>query len=454
MSIFRAYDIRGIVGETLTPAIVTQIGQAIGSEAEARGQQTIVVACDGRLSGPQLKDALIQGLLATGQDVIDIGMVPTPVLYFATYYLKTGSGVMVTGSHNPPNYNGFKIMLGGETLFGEAIQALKTRIDTAAFVSGTGNLSTSDLHHAYLKRITKDVKLARPFKVVVDCGNGVAGVIAPHLMQALGCEVIELYCNVDGHFPNHHPDPSQPENLEALIRTVKVKGADLGLAFDGDGDRLGVVDVNGKIIWPDRQMILYATDILKRNPGAKIIFDVKCTRHLGNVIKKQGGEPIMWKTGHSFIKSKIKETGALLGGEMSGHIFFKERWYGFDDALYAAARLLEILSHESRSPTKIFTSLPDSVNTPELKLELETFGDHYELMDKILETSHFDNADISKIDGIRADFKDGWGLVRPSNTTPCLVIRFEADNQAALERIQELFRQQLLATDSTLKLPF
>jgi phosphomannomutase/phosphoglucomutase len=459
MSIFRAYDIRGIVGETLTPDLVTQIGQAIGSEAEARGLRTIVIASDGRLSSPQFKEALHTGLFLSGREIVDIGMVPTPLLYFATYYFNffksgRGSGVMVTGSHNPPNYNGFKIMLGGETLFGEGIQALKTRIETAKFFRRNGMSNTANLHQAYIERITQDVKLARTFKVVIDCGNGVAGVIAPHLMRALGCEVVELYCDVDGHFPNHHPDPSQPENLKVLIETVKEKDADLGLAFDGDGDRLGVVDVNGKIIWPDRQMILYATDILTRNPGAKIIFDVKCSRHLSHAIKQQGGEPIMWKTGHSFIKAKMKQTGALLGGEMSGHIFFQERWYGFDDALYSAARLLEILSHDSRSPTEVFASLPDSVNTPELKLELETFGDHYKLMDKIRQTIHFDNADICKIDGIRADFQDGWGLVRPSNTTPCLVIRFEADNQVALARIEELFRQQLLATDSTLKLPF
>lgn len=454
-SIFRSYDIRGIVGSTLTPDIATQIGQAIGSEAEARGQSTVVVARDGRLSGPSLQNALIQGLLAAGRDVIDVGMVPTPVLYFATYYLKTGSGVMITGSHNPADYNGFKIMLGGDTLFGDAIQALKTRIETGNLITDrTGTLHTSDIHHAYIKRITKDVQLARTFKVVVDCGNGVAGVIAPHLLRALGCEVIELYCDVDGHFPNHHPDPSEPKNLEALIRTVKAKGADLGLAFDGDADRLGVVDVNGKIIWPDRQMILYAKDILKRQPGAKIIFDVKCSRHLDNAIKQHGGEPIMWKTGHSFIKSKIKETDAALGGEMSGHIFFKERWYGFDDALYAAARLLEILSHETRSPTKVFASLPDAVNTPELKLELEKFGQHYELMDKIRASFQLPDAEICTIDGIRADFKDGWGLVRPSNTTPCLVIRFEANTQVALEKIQEQFRQQLLAIDNSLQLPF
>ncbi|RKZ93663.1 MAG: phosphomannomutase/phosphoglucomutase [Candidatus Parabeggiatoa sp. nov. 1] len=454
MSIFKAYDIRGIVGESLTPEIVTQIGQAIGSEAAAQNQPKIVVARDGRLSGPELIEALIEGLQAAGREVIDIGMVPTPVLYFATYYLKTGSGVMLTGSHNPANYNGLKIMIGGETLSGEAISALKTRIDTGNLISGPGSRHTSDIHHAYVSHIRSDVKLARPFKVVVDCGNGVAGAVAPHLIQALGCEVIKLFCDVDGHFPNHHPDPSVPKNMEDMIKSVQAEGADLGLAFDGDGDRLGVVDAKGKIIWPDRQMILYATDLLKRHPGAQIIYDVKCTRHLRNAIKQHGGEPLMWKTGHSLIKSEMKKTGALLGGEMSGHIFFKERWYGFDDALYTAARLLEILSQDSRAPEVVFAALPDSANTPELKLEMAEFGQHYELMREIRGTFQFEDADVATIDGVRADFKDGWGLVRASNTTPCLVIRFEADNQAALERIQEEFRRQFLAMDSTLKLPF
>ncbi|HEW98300.1 MAG TPA: phosphomannomutase/phosphoglucomutase [Beggiatoa sp.] len=454
MSIFRAYDIRGIVGESLTEEIVTQVGQAIGSEAAARNRPQIVVARDGRLSGPNLIEALIEGLQAAGREVIDIGMMPTPVLYFATYYLKTGSGVMLTGSHNPPNYNGLKIMLGGETLSGEAIQALKTRIDNGDLITGSGFRHTTDIHHAYISHIHKEVKLARPFKVVVDSGNGVAGVVAPHLMQGLGCEVVKLFCEVDGHFPNHHPDPSMPENLEDLKKAVLAEGADLGLAFDGDGDRLGVVDAKGRIIWPDRQMILYATDLLKRHPGAQIIYDVKCTRHLANAIEQNGGKPKMWKTGHSFIKSEIKKSGALLGGEMSGHIFFKERWFGFDDALYTAARLLEILSQDSRTPEEVFAAIPDAVNTPELKLEMTEFGEHYKLMQKIRDTFHFEGAEIATIDGIRADFKDGWGLVRPSNTTPCLVIRFEADNQAALNRIQEEFRRQFLAIDSTLKLPF
>lgn len=453
MSIFRAYDIRGIVGDTLTPEIVTQIGKSIGSEAEARGQKTVVVARDGRLSGPSLIAALTEGLRAAGRDVIDIGMVPTPVLYFATHHLKTGSGVMLTGSHNPPDYNGLKIMLGGDTLSGDAILALKTRIDKAQFVHGAGKREQQDIAQAYIERVTKDVKLSRPFKVVVDCGNGVAGVLAPKLIRALGCEVIELFCEIDGKFPNHHPDPSQPKNLEDVIAAVHQHKADLGLAFDGDGDRLGVIDSKGNVIWPDRQMMLYAGDILKRNPGAKIIFDVKCSSHLGNSITQHGGTPVMWKTGHSFIKAKIKESGALLGGEMSGHIFFKERWYGFDDALYTAARLLEILSKDKRPPHEVFMDLPDAVNTPELKLDMRE-GEHFKFMQRIQDSLRFEDAEISTIDGVRADFCDGWGLVRPSNTTPCLVFRFEADNEDALDYIKDQFRRQLLELDPSLTLPF
>ena len=453
MSIFRAYDIRGIVGDTLTPEIVTQIGKSIGSEAEARGQKTVVVARDGRLSGPSLIAALTEGLRAAGRDVIDIGMVPTPVLYFATHYLKTGSGVMLTGSHNPPDYNGLKIMIGGDTLSGDAILALKTRIDKAQFVHGAGKVEQQDIAQAYIERVTKDVKLSRPFKVVVDCGNGVAGVLAPKLIRALGCEVIELFCEIDGKFPNHHPDPSQPKNLEDVIAAVHQHKADLGLAFDGDGDRLGVIDSKGNVIWPDRQMMLYAGDILKRNPGAKIIFDVKCSSHLGNSITQHGGTPVMWKTGHSFIKAKIKESGALLGGEMSGHIFFKERWYGFDDALYTAARLLEILSKDKRPPHEVFMDLPDAVNTPELKLDMRE-GEHFKFMQRIQDSLRFEDAEISTIDGVRADFCDGWGLVRPSNTTPCLVFRFEADNEDALDYIKDQFRRQLLELDPSLTLPF
>ncbi|WP_353571887.1 phosphomannomutase/phosphoglucomutase [Candidatus Albibeggiatoa sp. nov. BB20] len=454
MSIFRAYDIRGIVGESLTPDIVTQIGQAIGSEAALKNQKTVAVGRDGRLSGPELIQALIKGLRMAGRDVIDIGMIPTPVLYFATYHLKTGSGVMLTGSHNPSNYNGMKIMIDGDTLAGDAIQTLRRRVEQQDFITGEGQLKTLDIQQDYVQRIVQDVKLKHPFKVVVDCGNGAAGHLAPQLLKALGCEVIELFCEVDGNFPNHHPDPTVLKNLEDLIKTVKETGADLGLGFDGDGDRLGVVDADGQVVWPDRQMILYATDILNRNPNAAIVYDVKCSRHLGKSIAEQGGKPVMWCTGHSLIKAKIKQEQALLGGEMSGHIFFKERWYGFDDALYTAARLLEILAKDERTPTEIFTALPNAVSTPELKLELEKEGENFELMKKVLDSFKFEAAEIITIDGLRADFADGWGLVRPSNTTPCLVIRFEAETQAGLERIQQDFRRQFLAIDASLNLPF
>ena len=452
-TIFKAYDIRGIVGKTLTAEIVREIGRAIGSEARARNQKTVVVARDGRLSGPEFARSLSDGLCAAGVDVIDIGMVPTPVLYFATHHLNTGSGVAITGSHNPPDYNGLKIMLGGETLSGEAITALRTRIVEGKLASGAGTVKSVDVVPDYIARITSDVKLKKPLRLVVDCGNGVAGALAPRVLRALGCEVSELFCEVDGHFPNHHPDPSQPENLQDLIRAVQAQHADLGLAFDGDGDRLGVVTAEGDIIWPDRQMMLYAKDVLSRNPGATIIYDVKCTRNLAGVIAQHGGLPMMWKTGHSFIKAKMQETGAALAGEMSGHIFFKERWYGFDDGLYTAARLLEILAHDARNPSAVFAELPETVNTPELKLEMKE-GEHFKLMERLQKSAQFPGAKLTTIDGIRADFDDGWGLARPSNTTPTVVIRFEADNEAALVRIQQQFRTALLNLEPNLKLPF
>jgi len=456
LSIFRAYDIRGIVGETLTETLVYQIGLAVGSEALARGCQQIVVARDGRLSGPLLIERLIAGLRASGRDVIDIGMVPTPVLYFATYHLGTGSGVMLTGSHNPADYNGMKIMIGGQTLAGAAITALKTRIDEGQLSSGAGSLTHLDLSTAYVERIVGDVTLrtgARPLKLVVDCGNGVAGELAPRLLRALGCEVEELFCEIDGTFPNHHPDPTQPKNLQSLIARVRDSGADLGLGFDGDGDRLGVVDCEGRIIWPDRQMMLYAADILKRHPGGQIIYDVKCSRHLDEAIRAAGGQPVMWKTGHSFMKTKLAE-GGLLAGEMSGHIFFKERWYGFDDALYTAARLLEILAADGRPPAQIFAELPDAISTPELQVWMQENA-HFAFMERFVTEAEFPQAEqLTRIDGLRVDFKEGWGLVRPSNTTPCLVLRFEADNAVALAEIQQMFRDQMLKIDPNLDLPF
>jgi phosphomannomutase/phosphoglucomutase len=452
-SIFRAYDIRGLVTGTLTPDVVYEIGRAIGSEAYERGQQTVVVARDGRLSGPELTEALIRGLVATGRDVKDIGQVPTPVLYFAAQYLDTLSGVMVTGSHNPPDYNGLKIVLAGETLANRAISDLRRRIQDGDLLSGEGSVERVDVLPDYIERIRADVILPRPLKVVVDCGNGVAGVVAPQLLQALGCEVVELYCEVDGHFPHHHPDPSKVENLAALIQAVGEQGADIGLAFDGDGDRLGVVASGGEIIWPDRLMMLYSMDILNRNPGGLIIYDVKCSRNLAKIIRDFGGDPLMAQTGHSLIKAKMRETGALLAGEMSGHIFFQERWYGFDDALYAAARLLEILANDHRSSSNVFAMLPDSVNTPELNVPMQE-GEPHPFMDRLLASAHFENAHVHTIDGMRVEFADGWGLVRASNTTPVLVLRFEADDEAALQRIQEEFRRVMLQVEPGLALPF
>jgi len=451
--IFKAYDIRGIVATTLTADAVRQIGQAIGSEARDRGRDTVVIGRDGRLSGPELATALAAGLNAAGCDVIDIGMVPTPVLYFATWHLGTESGVMVTGSHNPPEYNGLKMMLAGETLSGDTIQGLRQRLVEGRLHSGHGSLRQENVTDAYVERILGDVRLARPMRVVVDCGNGVAGAVAPRLLKGLGCELKELFCEVDGNFPNHHPDPSQPKNLVDLIAALREAPADVGLAFDGDGDRLGVVSPDGNIIWADRQLILFARDVLARNPGAEIIYDVKCSRTLPAAIEEAGGRATMWKTGHSFIKARLKESGAALAGEMSGHIFFKERWYGFDDGLYAAARMLELLSRDDRNPEQVFADLPDTVNTPELQLKM-TEGEHHKLIKELVAAASFPDARVSTIDGLRVDFADGFGLVRASNTTPVLVLRFEADSSAALERIQQRFRDLIEHTRPGLELPF
>jgi phosphomannomutase/phosphoglucomutase len=450
--IFKAYDIRGIVETALTPQVTELIGRAIGSEGRERNVKAIVIGRDGRLSGPDLAAALARGIQASGVDVIDIGMVATPMLYFATYHLGTLSGVSVTGSHNPPEYNGLKVMLAGDTLSGEDIQGLRTRIESGNLATGAGGYSTRDIREDYLQRIVSDVKLARPLEVIVDCGNGVPGATAPELYRRLGCKVTELFCDVDGTFPNHHPDPSNPHNLEDVTRTLKSKG-DIGFAFDGDGDRLGVVTKSGKIIYPDRQLMLFAADVLERNPGAEIIFDVKSTRNLYAWIRKRGGKPTMWKTGHSFIKKKLKETGAPLAGEMSGHIFFKERWYGFDDAMYAGARLLEILSrHEDVG--EVLEQLPDAVSTPELHVKTAE-GENYTLIDRLKETARFDGAEeLITIDGLRVEYTDGFGLARPSNTTPVIVLRFEADNEAAIKRIQDDFRRALTAVKPGIELPF
>lgn len=451
--IFRAYDIRGIVNQDLTSDIVHAIGMAIGSEAQQRGQRQIVIARDGRLSSPTLITALRDGLLQSGCHVIDIGMVPTPVLYFATHWFETQAGVMLTGSHNPSNYNGLKIVLGGMALVENDIQQLYQRIIARNFVSAAGAFAVKDVASDYIARIARDVQLSRPLKIVVDAGNGVTGEIAPRLFRRLGCEVIELYCKIDGHFPHHHPDPSVIENLRDLQHTVVEHQADIGLAFDGDGDRLGVVTDQGDIIWSDRQMMLFAQDVLSRNPGSDILFDVKCTRYLSQVITESGGKPFMWKTGHSFIKSKLREIAAPLGGEMSGHIFFKERWYGFDDGMYAGARLLEILSRHKKTSHAIFEQFPNSINTPELKIPMAD-EKKAEFMQSFIKTADFSGAKVTTIDGLRADYSDAWGLIRISNTSPYLTLRFEADTTENLALVQAIFRQQLLKVDKNLQLPF
>jgi phosphomannomutase / phosphoglucomutase len=453
-SIFRAYDIRGVVGTTLDEGVARLIGQAVGSLMHEKGLREIVVGRDGRLSGPQLSAALVDGLRRAGCDVIDIGLAPTPLAYFATYHLNTGSGIAVTGSHNPPDYNGFKIMVGGETLSGDAITDLYERIAENRLRSdGKGGVQQMSMGPDYVSRVASDVQLERRIRIVIDCGNGVAGALAPEVLGAIGADVEPLYCEVDGTFPNHHPDPSDPANLKDLITAVQRTGAELGLAFDGDGDRLGVVTRSGEIIYPDRLLMLFAQDVLGRNPGANIIYDVKCTGHLANHILRHGGSPIMWKTGHSLIKAKMRETEAELAGEMSGHFFFRERWYGFDDGIYSAARLLEILASDDREPEEVFAELPKGVSTPELKVPMVE-GEHYAYVERFRAQAHFDGAKVVTIDGLRADWPDGWGLVRCSNTTPSLVLRFDADDEAALKRIQQLFRAQMLAVDPGLKLPF
>lgn len=451
--IFKAYDIRGIVGKTLTPVVVEAIGHAIGSEAVARGQETIAIGRDGRLSGPELIAALARGIQKSGIDVIDVGCVATPMAYFAAYHLNTHCCVMLTGSHNPPDYNGLKIVLNGETLHSDAIQALRRRIEQNDLSHGSGSYTQLDISQAYVQRIVSDVKLQRTMKVTVDCGNGVAGAYVAELYRQLGCTVQEMYCEVDGHFPNHHPDPSNPRNLQDLIAALKGNDSELGLAFDGDGDRLGVVTKDGNIIYSDRQLMLFAADLLSRNPGAEIIFDIKSTRNLFGWIRQHGGKPTIWKTGHSLIKAKMKESGALLAGEMTGHLFFTERWYGFDDALYAGARLLELLSRVD-DPSTTLNALPDAFCTPELHIDTMA-GENHTLLAQLKETADFTGAlEVITLDGLRVEYADGFGLARPSNTTPAIVLRFEGDTAAALVRIQNDFRRLLSRAAPHLALPF
>ena len=452
-TIFRAYDIRGIADTELTDSYCFAIGMAIGSEAREQGQESLLIAMDGRHSSPRIRDALAKGAQASGCDVIDIGMVPSPLMYFATHQLETQSGIMITGSHNPAEYNGIKIVINGKALAGNEVTALRERIINNRVANGKGAYRTEEIEEEYLDYILNDIAIAQPLKIVIDAGNGVTGKLAPKLFAELGCEIVPLYCEVDGNFPNHHPDPTVEENLKDLIAKVQTEGADLGIAFDGDGDRLGVVTAEGNIVPADRLLMVLAQDVVSRNPGADILFDVKCTRSLNSLISNYGGRPIMWKTGHSFMKEKMAETGALLGGEFSGHIFFKERWFGFDDGMYAAARLIEILSTTDPDLDAHLSTFPATVGTPELKVvsdEVKKFS----IIEQLSQQGQFENGKITTLDGVRVDFNDGWGLVRASNTTPMLVLRFEAKDDDTLGRIQTLFKEQLKAVDSTLQFGF
>ncbi|GAB1575956.1 phosphomannomutase/phosphoglucomutase [Bordetella petrii] len=458
-SVFKAYDIRGTVPDTLDAGFARALGRILADQARAQGVGALVVGRDGRLSSPGLAQALQDGIQDGGVDTIDIGQVPTPLVYYAAHTQGTGSGVAITGSHNPPQYNGFKMMMAGKALYGPAVLALRDAMNAAAAQGGApaaaarGTRRALDLVDEYIDRIVGDVKLARPLKVAIDCGNGVAGAVAPRLFRALGCEVTELYCEVDGTFPNHHPDPADPRNLQDLVDCLARTDCEIGLAFDGDGDRLGVVTKSGQIIWPDRQLILFARDVLQRCPGATIIYDVKCSRHVGLAVEQAGGQPLMWQTGHSLVKAKLAETGAPLAGEMSGHIFFKERWYGFDDGLYTGARLLEIVSRHA-NPSEPLEALPQALSTPELKLEMAE-GEPFALVQALREQGKFHGAlQVITIDGVRAEYPDGFGLARASNTTPVVVLRFEADTPEALARIQDDFRRQLQRLAPDAALPF
>ncbi len=448
--IFRAYDIRGITDTNLTQQVCYWIGRAFAAQAISQSQHTAALGRDGRLSSLGIEQALGQGLVDGGMHVTSVGQVPTPVLYYATHALETGTGIMITGSHNPPEYNGLKMMIGGVTLAEELIQMLYQRLQHNDLSDAEGSLEQADLSNQYIDSALATAKLARPLRVAVDCGNGVAGELAPKLIEALGCDVIPLFCEIDGNFPNHHPDPAEPENLQDLVNAVKTERADIGLAFDGDGDRLGVITPTGEIIWPDKMMMLFAQDIIARNPGTPVIFDVKCSKHLERIISEAGGDAIMWKTGHSHIKAKIKQTNAALAGEFSGHICFGERWYGFDDALYTAVRLLELLSQTELDADALFAQYPITFSTPEIKIHT-TETRKFEVMDALVANQGFKDGRLTAIDGIRIDFDDRWGLIRPSNTSPVLSLRFEADSAEALERIQDEFQAQLSKVDNTLR---
>ena len=451
--IFRAYDIRGLVDRNLTAESVSWIGRAFAAEAREQGFRRVAVGGDGRHSTGHLRDALIAGLTGGGCDVVDVGRVPTPLLYFATYALETQTGIMITGSHNPPEYNGLKMVIGGAVLSGEAIAGLRSRIERDDCPRGArGAVESVSVIDSYMDRVVGDIAIARPLKIVVDSGNGVGGVVAPALFERLGCEVVSLYADVDGSFPNHHPDPADAANLDDLIAAVREHEADMGLAFDGDADRLGVVTESGAIVWPDRLMMLFARDIARRNPGTDVVYDVKCSRHLEKVVAEAGGNPIMSRTGHSHIKAKIRETGALFGGEFSGHICFGERWYGFDDAIYAGARLLEIAASRASKDCGIdalFADFPVPCTTPEIKLPT-TESAKFRIIEELSKSADFGPGTVTRIDGLRVDYADGFGLVRASNTSPALTLRFEADDATALDRIRSTFGAQLSAIDPAL----
>jgi phosphomannomutase/phosphoglucomutase len=452
-TIFRAYDIRGVVGETLSEDVVALLGRGFGSEVFERGHNAVVVGRDARRSSEGLQSALIQGLQSSGRDVIDLGLVPTPLLHYAVHELDAECGAMVTGSHNPSQYNGLKMIINGESPSSEAIQELRRRIDADQLLVGEGSFDSREIIEDYIERVVSDVRMGQTLKIVVDCGNGAASVVAPELYRELGCEVVELYCDVDGDFPNHHPDPGDPSNMVDLQKAVLDHQAALGIAFDGDGDRIGLVDSSGKIIWPDRLLMYLAIDVLTREPGGDIIYDVKCTRHLANIVLSNGGRPLMWKSGHSMLKQKMKETHALLAGEYSGHIIFSERWYGFDDGIYTGARLLEILSLDYRTSAEVFAELPESLSTPEYVVSLEE-GHAETIMEAIDLQPDIPNARMVKIDGLRVEFEQGWGLVRASNTSPALLFRFEAESEAELDRVQGVFRELVNKVDPQLELPF
>jgi len=451
--IFRAYDIRGVFGDTLTAPVMLGIGRALGSEAISRGAMSICVGRDGRQSSPELAQSLIKGLVSTGLKVVDIGMVPTPVLYFAIEQLAVDAGAMVTGSHNAPEYNGLKMVINGDTLAEADTFKIYARIQAQDYVTKQGELTTAEVTTEYIDRIISDIAVAAPLKVVVDAGNGVAGELAPELLAELGCEVIPLHCEIDGLFPNHHPDPGKAENLQDLIAKVKETEAHIGIALDGDGDRIGVVSNSGEIIWPDRLLMLFAKDVVSRNPGADVVFDVKCSRRLSSLISGFGGRPVMWRSGHSMLKAKMKETGALLGGELSGHMFFKERWSGFDDGLYSAARLLEILGIDDRDAHTVFGEFPEDVSTPALLMEVSE-SEKFSVVEELIRQGDWGDATVTTLDGVRVDYTDGWGLCRASNTTPDLMFRFEAETEAGLQRIQDVFRKQFAISGFDFELPF